>query len=151
MQSDLVYILPEFCHHDFFNGWHLYERERADGSRNSDGEWGWLQGPLSCGRVRELCVLMGYADMPEVHYRYGSGEYRKFVDEFARRFPLGLRVRKNRWHGYEPVPLGLDTHPDRQLVLKRSRLYFAHRDGHSYAMLATGVDDAERALEVING
>jgi len=146
----LVYILPEFCDHAFYHGWHLYERERADGTRNSDGEWGC---GLSLYRVRQLCIQIGHVDMPELDRKPGAawnGDaitlQARFVDEFTRRFPFGLRAWKDRWE-YMPAPLGLDTHPDRQIIYKESRLYFAWRNGKQYTMLATDIDDAQNRLE----
>lgn len=139
----LSYIIPEFCHADFFHGWHIYERERIDGSRNSDGDWGWFQGALSIMPVRNLCVELGYVDMPAVTYDTGSGRYREFVDEFAVRFPLGIRVRKHAM-GYEAVPLGLDINPDR--ISQAPRLYFSFHGGITKATVATSLKEADWLL-----
>lgn len=147
--SHLFYIIPEYCSHAIYHGWHLYERDRPDGSRNDDGDWGWFQGSLSLMRVRALCASIGHDDMPLVTYKTGSGKYQSFVDEFAARFPLGLRVRRKQFDEYESVPLGLDIHPDRQLIHKEERLYFAHSRIGLVVVLATDVDDAERFAMVI--
>ena len=41
----MTYLLAEECRGEFFTGWHLYLRDRPDGSRNDHpyNPWGWLR------------------------------------------------------------------------------------------------------------
>lgn len=83
-----MFILAEYCCSHFYHGWHLYERNRNDGSRNDDpwDWWGWLRGELQQRHVRDLCVEIGY-DAPAVT-RHGQ----ELAEWFAATFPNGLEV-----------------------------------------------------------
>ena len=97
--GDTFYILPEYCSADLFMGWHLYERDRRDGSRNDDGDWGWIRASsFGMNNVKRLCDELGHTDMPPVD-RYNDG----FIDEFARRFPDGILVRLGEYHWYKAL------------------------------------------------
>jgi hypothetical protein len=94
--GETFYLYPEFCSHDFFHGWHLYERDRNDGSRNDDGDWGWIRSSsMRASDVQKFCREFLHLDMPT--------DYEKFVDEFARRFPRGIPVILGEYQRYFPV------------------------------------------------
>ena len=94
-----VYILPEYCDADLFTGWHLYERDRRDGSPNDDGSWGWLRRGIS---LRELARLL--PDLPQpigISDTFKDIEWHnRFVAAFVDRFPAGVIVEKD---GYDFV------------------------------------------------
>ena len=87
------WIIAEYCDADLFTGWHLYERDRYDGSPNEDGDWGWLRrGNL---RLRfEIAQLFPLLPQP-VNVRDTFDEiewHNRFVEAFAANYPEGVRV-----------------------------------------------------------
>lgn len=97
--GDIFYLYPEYCSGPFYMGWHIYERDRNDGSINDSGDWGWIRSSsLWMDGVKRLCDELGHSDMPAV-VRYEG----RFIDEFARRFPNGILVRLGEYHRYEIV------------------------------------------------
>jgi hypothetical protein len=90
MEESRWFILPEFCkgsYEGFFRGWHLYLRQRLDGGRNDDVDWGWIRYPEHCTFLQQLLTDIG---APQFHR--GSG----LADWFAVAFPDGIEVRPDR-------------------------------------------------------
>jgi len=90
MEESRWFILPEFCegsYEGFFRGWHLYLRQRTDGSRNDDGDWGWIRHPSDCFYLQSFLIAIG---APRFHAGY------ELTGWFAATFPKGLEVRPDR-------------------------------------------------------
>jgi len=101
-----VYLLAEYCPGPFYMGWHLYLRDRNDGSPNDerwDG-WGWLR---MGGAYTELASLHAFlaalgheGPFPERHRE------ERFAEWFAGKFPGGLHLASSEdgWELVEIVP-----------------------------------------------
>jgi hypothetical protein len=89
----VAYLYPEECPGPFYMGWWLYLRDRADGSRNDDGDWGWLRYDGDLRLVREFLLSVGRADPPPVTYTASSAhQAQKWGEWFAANYPGGIKV-----------------------------------------------------------
>ncbi len=87
-----LYIVAEYCSHDFYHGWWLYERDNNRGRLNADNEWGWMRDSSlwsSRQQAWSMFARVGY-DPPQV-VRYCQA----FAEWVAERFPNGIRVRRD--------------------------------------------------------
>ena len=131
--NNRYFCFAEYCSHQFFSGWWLYERETNDGQPNADGYWGWLQDRDSSSpqqKLNDLCRRMGHD--PPLLTRYTQ----KFAEWFAATFPNGLQVVKKNWK-YELV----------EVVAKRPR---QRRGGIRTIKGAAMADRARRRRELVN-
>lgn len=81
-----MFLIAEYCDHDFYNGWHLYLRDsKGRQQRNADGEWGWIR---RIGRRGES--FTGQAVLAELGITIrGDGTCDDDgIAEIARRFPI---------------------------------------------------------------
>lgn len=93
-------LIAEYCGGQFYMGWHLYYRQRADGSRNDDGEWGWIRrSSLLTHRIGELLSKID-PQCPKIQYVNNaadeSRQWSVLVDWFAGRFPDGVPISIDR-------------------------------------------------------
>ena len=82
-------IIAEFCSHDLYHGWHLYRRDRADGSRNDDGSWGLLSGHWRIAPVHARCRDAGH-DPPDPPSKKPWDNCQRFAEWFAATYPDGM-------------------------------------------------------------
>jgi hypothetical protein len=80
-----IIIIAERCSDPFvFMGWHLYAREKTDGSRNTNGGWGWLpRGECDSVAIPRICAELGYGGIPESD-RYSEEQARVFHELYPR-------------------------------------------------------------------
>jgi hypothetical protein len=93
-----VFLYPEYCDADLFTGWHLYLRDRNDGSPNDDGGWGWVR--RSDMASRSLAAL--FPELPQLTtYEGVEAEiawHNRFITAFVAKYPKGVLVDRN---GYD--------------------------------------------------
>ena len=90
-----IWIRPEYCGADFYTGWHLYARDRNDGSANDDGEW--LRRGLGLHAGWKGLRDIGINLTRPMHPHSTPAEITaatKFIKEFVARYPGGLEVER---------------------------------------------------------
>jgi len=92
-----MWLLAEECKAQFYMGWWLYVRDRNDGSKNDDGEWGWQRDEHRLQAIEQFLRRLGEAPPPAERYSQALAEW------FGRTYPGGLRVHIDKWG--EPVRL----------------------------------------------
>jgi hypothetical protein len=93
-----VWLVAEYCGHNFYMGWHLYERENPGyQKRNANGDWGWVRpGDIGACHVVEFFKTLGITLQGD----WTCPEYG--IAEFVKRYPLkGRRVWGERRGGVE--------------------------------------------------
>ncbi len=88
-----LYIVAEYCSHDFYHGWWLYERDNNRGRLNANNEWGWMRDASSWSSRKQawdMFVRAGH-DPPSV-----AQCCQEFATWVANRFPDGVCVRHDR-------------------------------------------------------
>lgn len=90
MAESRWFLLPEYCEGGFgigiYKGWHLYLRQRRDGTPNDDHDWGWIQYTETCFWLHRLLKTI---DAPPMLSRHSY----EIAEWFAKVFPQGLEVR----------------------------------------------------------
>ncbi|WP_455387604.1 hypothetical protein [Petrachloros mirabilis] len=101
----MPYLIAEYCCSQFYHGWHLYQRDRNDGSRNDDpwDWWGWLRGDFRHQEIYDLLVSAGY-DPPKPKWHS-----QELAEWFAANLPNGLEV-ENGETGYRLIQI-VDRRP----------------------------------------
>lgn len=73
-------------------GWWLYLRDRNDGSRNDNGDWGWFRGHTQ--GIHDFLVRLGHT--PPNADRYDQ----KLAEWFAENFPGGMLIEFGSGEGW---------------------------------------------------
>lgn len=89
----IKWLLAEECKADFYTGWWLYLRDRNDGTRNDDGDWGWQRDEWGLQEVEKLLRSVG-EDCPKAE-RYSQA----LAEWFGRIHAGGLRVLVDSTYG----------------------------------------------------
>ncbi len=92
-------LIAEYNPATFYMGWHLYLRDRTDGSRNDDGEWGWIRrSSLLCVPLADFVRSINPA-APEVKHVLNTqdeiSQWNRFTEWFAVEFPHGIEIAEN--------------------------------------------------------
>jgi hypothetical protein len=104
MRRKRMWLIAEYCGHNFYMGWHLYLRDNPGyQKRNADGNWGWVRpGDRGTWDVVKFFEALGI----EL-----KGDWSRPEDgcaEFVKRFPMpgrkvwgkrrgGIRVSVGYW------------------------------------------------------
>ncbi len=86
-----VTIIAEYCDSGIaYTGWHLYVREKTDGNRNTNGDWGWVRDDSRLVRIAELCDL----EPPEVPTWCRTSKS-GFISAFREKYPDGFSAYRD--------------------------------------------------------